>query len=91
MTSIRMLKHCAVIVALDGNRHSEITGGLEVPCWIIFKAQPLMIFRLQTFLRNEHGRLNQFEIGNRWEGAYRSMGAKRDEYGMCYQGSVMKT
>ena len=29
-------------------RHSEIAGGLEVPCCITFKAQPQTIARLQT-------------------------------------------
>ena len=30
-------------------------------------------------LRKEHVRLYQFELSNKWEGAYRSMGALRDE------------
>ena len=61
MTSLRMLKHFAVMVALGGNRLSEIAGRIGFPCWIIFKAQPQMIFRLQTYFRKEHERLYQFE------------------------------
>ena len=62
MKSLRMLKQSAVMVG----RHSEIAMGLEVPCRIIFKAQPHMLARLQAYF--------QFEFANRWEGAYRSMG-----------------
>ena len=47
MTSLRLLNHCSVYNG--GNRHSEIAGGLEVSCWIIFKAQPQIISRLQTY------------------------------------------
>ena len=47
MTSLRLLNYCSVYNG--GNRHSEIAGGLEASCWIIFKAQPQIISRLQTY------------------------------------------
>ena len=46
ITSLKMLKHCAVTVVTD----TENAKGLEVPCSAyIFKAQPQKTSRLETY------------------------------------------
>ena len=75
-TSLKMLKHCAVTVVTD----TEIGEGVEVSCWIIYlRLNHRRLLDLKPIFRKKHGPLYQFEFRNRWAGAYRSMGTKRDE------------
>ena len=76
MTSLKMLKHFAVTL--------RNCWGLEVPYWIIFKAQLQIISNFKPNFWKEHGPLYQFDFRNRWVGAYRSMGTKKDEYGITH-------
>ena len=60
MKSPRMLKHCPVTVVSVTNKS-------------LYDKKFLIIRR--PILGKEHRPLYQFEFSNRWEGAYRSIGA----------------
>lgn len=47
------IKHGGILtcsVLSEQHRHSEIAGGLEIPCQLKFSAQPAMIEKLKTLL-----------------------------------------
>ena len=49
----------------------------------MFKAQPQIISRLQTYFEERTWALYEFKFENRSEGTFRSMGAKSDKYGIA--------
>ena len=65
MMSLRKLKDCNVIVVTDTQISLEDYSKLNHRRFLDFK----------PILRKERRRLYKFEFRNRWEDAYRSMGA----------------